>query len=1127
MSEPYQSTLPGGFWRTISAASEQPPTTTTHRLWPAVRQQVAAPRPPAAIGIWQLLAQRTDLASYCPCALSGVVEEVVNEGEQSYAVLRSPEGNYLRLTAAERELWHLMDGTQSVARLATMGFLRFKQLLPVADLVQNLKRQGFLNDRSILIYRQLEQSHDQHEATGWGKRLLKIVQGYTLTLTGLDAPLGAFYRAVGWLAFTRPALVLHTLISVIGLIAFLLAMGQPSPTYQLFNSDGVVSSLLALWVALFVSFILHELAHALAVKHFGRHVYRGGVMLYYGMPAAFVDTSDIWLAGRWARIAVSLAGPLADMLIGGVAALYAFAFPDGFLSSAAYRLAFACYSATLFNLNPLLELDGYYVLGDLLRLPNLRKRALAFVAGPLWGKLRNRVRLSREERIFSLYGMLSAIYTLLAIILAILFWQRQILSIFADLWNNGWGGRIVALLLTVGVILPVGVGFLMAGWGLVRTAAAWVFRHGYARSVPLVALILTGFVSELSLLPLAIGYHGSVSLVVPLLWSTGLAALILVRPDYAGAGLARAMSGLILISVLLIAASLGLVLLPLGALLWVGLEVVAFVILMLSSFDTLLDTDLRMANQAELVLTVLLMIAAFWWGGLGILRVGTATGAIFAAAPVYLGAMALALQLPHLLGQRDSRLGWSWLLLWGAIAVHTGTYAFELEIALRSTALAQALELLASGLWAAAWAIHYVTLRSPSPRTLTWPSAPAMSESQRLQRAFQLAYAGCYRLLREIYGSRRAQALDDRMDVLAATASWDVTLDREQVRISPTLASQPLDIQGTRYAEALRYTVATIETICGASFARRAIQAAYDALPWPEREAADRRCFPNTPWARELSHAFGSERQARLRLLRQVALFTTCDDDELAAIAGAMHPLQVAAGQRVWVTSAASQGIWIVEAGEIVAWEDRQAVDELHRGEHFGATNPSGPTANTQPVERVYRATIESSLLFLPLSEFTRLTESENSHATEGFEVVEALRLLERVPLFTEVPRHTLRGLARLIERRTLVPKHVIVRQGQPSGTFYLIKEGRAAIIVRNSPEEAARVVAQLGPEEFFGEIELLRGTPPVASVVAITPMQVLALPHTAISSLLLGSTNASRSLEQVGTGRMRDLGVT
>src|SRR5690606_18754117 len=163
-------------------------------------------------------------------------------------------------------------------------------------------------------------------------------------------------------------------------------------------------------------------------------------------------------------------------------------------------------------------------------------------------------------------------------------------------------------------------------------------------------------------------------------------------------------------------------------------------------------------------------------------------------------------------------------------------------------------------------------------------------------------------------------ALDDRMDVLAATANWDITLDRDRARIPPRVLNLPLDVQGGRYAEVLRYTVALIEEIAGASFAHRAIRAAYDALPWPERETANRYCFPDTPWARELSHAFGDMRAARLRLLRQVDLFLNCNDDELAALANSLVEQNVAAGTVLLHAGAPSPGVWIIEAGEVGEW---------------------------------------------------------------------------------------------------------------------------------------------------------------------------------------------------------------
>src|SRR6185436_8942847 len=218
--------------------------------------------------------------------------------------------------------------------------------------------------------------------------------------------------------------------------------------------------LAALWCALLVSFFLHESGHALTVKHYRRSLRAGGLMLYFGMPAFFVDTSDIWRSPRHARMLVSAAGPMSDLFVGGLAALLVLLRPgDTLLNSIAYKLAFTCYIATLFNANPLLELDGYYILVDWLRLPDLRRRALEFVRGPLWRKLATVPTkdegpttkasagsvgpsslvlrpFTKEERIFTVYGLLALLYSLVAITFAAIFWRQKLTGTINSLVEN-------------------------------------------------------------------------------------------------------------------------------------------------------------------------------------------------------------------------------------------------------------------------------------------------------------------------------------------------------------------------------------------------------------------------------------------------------------------------------------------------------------------------------------------------------------------------------------------------------------------------------------------------------------------------------------------------------------------
>ena len=1135
-----EAKLPGGLWgglrRRAAAASPR------LGLWERLNSPSAIPLAPRRSGIYTDLAGRVDFALYRPQAVPGIAEEQIVEGDQAFTVLRSPNGSYLRLSAAECELWRLMDGNQTVAQLATLGFLRFRQLLPVAGLVQNLKEQGFLNESSLRLYRGLrERAAMGGPAQGWGQWLVRALRSRTFAIEGIDNFVSALYRFGGWICFTRPFLILHALVSLAGLLTFLLALGRADndKTFAVLDATNVPLSLLALWGAMLISFLLHELAHALAVKYYGRTVHRGGVMIYYGMPAAFVDTSDIWLAGRTARIVVSLAGPLADLLLGGVAALLATQL-GGFWGAALFKFAFACYISTLFNFNPLLELDGYFILMDWLRLPNLRQRALAFVSGPFWVKLRGRVALGREERIFALFGALTAVYTAVAVILTVLFWRDQLTSVLGDLWAGGLVERSLAVLIFAAVVLPLFLGLIFALLGMVRAGAQWVARRQLAHSPALVAASLVALALVLAAQPLRYGVTPENALLGPGLWLVALVVQVALRADYRGAHIAPALNSFLIVTSLSLISTVGRLLVPSVALLWAIFELGSFLLLMYAGFVALIDVDLRQSPTHELSLSALMLMAAFVVGGLALnlIERGQPTLpfalALVEAVPIYLSVVALALLLPHLIELLDSRLVWAWAMLWVGIIVQTAAYLLELLPALRGGPLALALTILAAGLWAGAWCVHYVTLKQISHHDLSWPIEEAFSETVRLERAFQRTYAGCYRLLRGMYGQRRAKAFDDRMDVVAATANWDVTLDREEARIGASLAALPLDGQGARYAEVLRYSVNAIEELAGASFAQRTIRAAYDALPWPEREAADRRCFPNTPWADELSRAFGSEREARLRLLRQVDLFATCDDNELGGLAGALQPISAAPGNELLAAHMVPSGVWIVEAGEVAAVANGALIAELHRGACFGEVDSALDAGAEQ---HSYRATVASSLLFLPGADFQRLLGAASQHTAEGVELLRSVRALERIPLFRDVSRQALRNLAMAGQRLHFAPRTIVVREGQASGLLYVIASGHAAVLVRAEPKgspngagEASlapsrpKVVARLGPEEFFGEVELLRGTPPMATVVALDELDVLALPHDRVAGLITGSISIARSLEQISTGRLLEL---
>jgi hypothetical protein len=460
----------------------------------------------------------------------------------------------------------------------------------------------------------------------------------------------------------------------------------------------------------------------------------------------------------------------------------------------------------------------------------------------------------------------------LAIIGAVWFWRQQILEPALELLLGVWWQQLIGALLILIVILPAVAAVVLALWEAGQVTVGWLVRRGYGRQPGLLSTVgvLLALIAALAAIATEGGPWGWVALVIgPALWIVSLNALLAVRPYYRGAAIYPAIRALVATMALAGIAGIARALLPIPGI-WVALDGLAFVGLLVAGFTVLLDVDLRATPLRELLGTAVLLMLAFAIGGVALFSAQSAHPAAGAlawlamAAPAYFGALTLALLLQHLFGLADSRLAWAWALLWAGALVKTAGYVADLH------GRGLALDVLGSGLWAAAWLVHLATLRHLTLSEFRWEHIPHMSESDRLARAFQLTYHGCYEMLHSVYGERRARALDDRMDILAATADWDVTLDHERARIGAQVRTLPIAEQGARFAEVLRYTVAEIEQIAGAAFARRCIQAAYDALPWPERETASRLCFPDTPWARELSRSFGDIRAARLRLLRQV-----------------------------------------------------------------------------------------------------------------------------------------------------------------------------------------------------------------------------------------------------------------
>jgi len=132
-----------------------------------------------------------------------------------------------------------------------------------------------------------------------------------------------------------------------------------------------------LYTGLVILKTLHEFGHAFACRKFGGEVHTMGVMFMIFTPVPYVDVTSSWsIRSRWKRALVGAAGMGVELFVAAIAAIVWSRSAPGAIHSLAYNMMFvASVSTLIFNLNPLLRFDGYYILSDLLELPNLGQRS--------------------------------------------------------------------------------------------------------------------------------------------------------------------------------------------------------------------------------------------------------------------------------------------------------------------------------------------------------------------------------------------------------------------------------------------------------------------------------------------------------------------------------------------------------------------------------------------------------------------------------------------------------------------------------------------------------------------------------------------------------------------------------
>ncbi|HJU68441.1 MAG TPA: PqqD family peptide modification chaperone [Gemmatimonadaceae bacterium] len=214
-------------------------------------------------------------------------------------------------------------------------------------------------------------------------------------------------------------------------------------------------SLFLAWVVVLCVVTLHEFAHGLTCKNFGGRVHEMGFMLIYFQPAFYCNISDAWLFPQKSRrLWVTAAGAYFELFVWSVATLiWTVVEPGTWISGVALIVMATSAIKQFFNLNPLIKLDGYYFLSDLLEVPNLRQRAFSYLSGRL-RRLVGAIEPSglldasgRERAIFVAYGAMAFTFS---------YWflAKIVLGIGGYLTSRYQGPGFVAFTMFLGLVFP-------------------------------------------------------------------------------------------------------------------------------------------------------------------------------------------------------------------------------------------------------------------------------------------------------------------------------------------------------------------------------------------------------------------------------------------------------------------------------------------------------------------------------------------------------------------------------------------------------------------------------------------------------------------------------------------------
>jgi len=308
-----------------------------------------------------------------------VIHRHLYRGQVWYVLQDRSSGRFHRFSPVANLVIGLMDGRRTLREIWNIACTRLGDDAPTQDEV--IQMLASLHRADVLQTDAHPDIRELHERNVRQARM-KLKQ-YISNPLSLRFPLFDPDRLLSWinplsrLLFGAVGAVIW--LAVVGWALVLAGSHWDELTKDLSAQIFAAENLLVMALVFPLAKLVHEFGHGMAVKAYGGEVHEMGVMLLVLMPVPYVDASaSLALREKRRRMVVGAAGMLSELLLAAVAMFVWANVEPGLVRAIAYNvMVIAGISTLVFNANPLLRFDGYYILSDMLEIPNLGQRANA------------------------------------------------------------------------------------------------------------------------------------------------------------------------------------------------------------------------------------------------------------------------------------------------------------------------------------------------------------------------------------------------------------------------------------------------------------------------------------------------------------------------------------------------------------------------------------------------------------------------------------------------------------------------------------------------------------------------------------------------------------------------------